>query len=159
GPLGLAPAPGAANPLYGPLGISLLLGIESAPLVFVTLRAGLRRLPRDLIEAAAAAGAGRGRVLATIVLPLRAPFLVAGAALAFVSAVGNFGVTALLGIPGRFPTLPTLIYQRLSGFGPRVLGEVAGLSLILGAIVLAGILAQRAVLGGRDYRAGGSPPP
>ena len=39
------------------------------------------------------------------------PPLVAGAALAFVSAIGNFGIPALLGIPAGYTVLPTLIYS------------------------------------------------
>src|SRR5438876_1026131 len=52
GALGLAPPPGTRHPLYGPEGIILLLGIEYAPVVFLTVRAGLRALPRDLVESA-----------------------------------------------------------------------------------------------------------
>ena len=40
--LGLAPPLGAPNPIYSPGGIILLLGIQHAPLVFLTVRAGLR---------------------------------------------------------------------------------------------------------------------
>ncbi len=45
-PLGLAPRPGTPHPLYGLPGVSLLLGVEQAPLVFLSLAAGLRALPR-----------------------------------------------------------------------------------------------------------------
>ena len=117
--LGLAPPPGARNPLYSPEGIVLLLGVQYAPLVFLTLRAGLRALPKELIEAALAGGARPLRVLRTIVLPLMTPPLVAGVALCFVSCLGNFGIPAFLGIPGNYLVLPTLIYQRLAGLGPE----------------------------------------
>ena len=55
--LGMAPPLGSRNPLYSAGGIVLLLGVQYAPLVFLTLRAGLRTLPRDLIEAGLAGGA------------------------------------------------------------------------------------------------------
>ncbi|MBL8808368.1 MAG: iron ABC transporter permease [Rhodospirillales bacterium] len=154
--IGLAPAIGTPNPLYSREGIILLLGIEYAPLVFLTLRAGLRRLPRELIEAALAAGARKGRVLRTVVLPLMTPPLVAGIALTFVSCVGNFGIPAFLGIPGGYIALPTLIYQRLSGLGPAALAEVSGLSVLAGLIAVAGILLQNYMLGRRDYRITGN---
>ncbi len=144
--LGLAPPLGTRNPLYSREGIILLLGIQYAPLVFLTLRAGLRTLPRELVEAALSSGARRFTVLRTVVLPLMTPPLVAGIALAFVSCVGNFG------IPGRYPVLTTLIYQRLAGLGPSVLGEVAILSVLVGAIALAGILLQDLALRRRDFR-------
>jgi iron(III) transport system permease protein len=141
-PLGLAPAAGTPHPLYGPGGISLLLGIEHGPLVFLAVNAGLRALPRELLEAAQAAGAHPWRILRDVVLPMAGPPLVAGAALAFVSNVGNFGTPALLGIPGGYAVLTTLIYQKLAGFGPRVLAEVADLSLMLAAIAGLGLLVQ-----------------
>jgi iron(III) transport system permease protein len=141
-PLGLAPAAGTPHPLYGPGGISLLLGIEHGPLVFLALSAGLRALPSELLEAAQAAGAHPWRILRDVVLPMAGPPLVAGAALAFVSNVGNFGTPALLGIPGGYGVLTTLIYQKLAGFGPRVLAEVADLSLMLAAIAGLGLLVQ-----------------
>ncbi len=156
GPLGLAPPPGTPHPLYGGGGIVLLLGIELAPVVFLAVRAALRAVPRDLIEAARACGASPARALATVVLPLLLPALSAGGALAFVSAIGNFGTPALLGIPGRFPTLPILIYQRLSGFGPRALAEVALLSVPLAVLVVGGLMVQRWLIGGRDYRVAAS---
>jgi iron(III) transport system permease protein len=153
--LGLAPALGARNPLYSREGIILLLAIEYAPLVFLTLRAGLRSMPRELIEAGLAAGASKLAVVRTIILPLMTPVLLGGAALVFVSCLGNFGVAAFLGIPGGYLTLPTLIYQRLSGLGPGALSEVAVLSVIIGVIALAGIAAQEAVLRRRDFRTSG----
>ncbi|MCR4522386.1 MULTISPECIES: iron ABC transporter permease [Bosea] len=150
--IGMAPPLGSRNPLYSREGIILLLGLQYAPLVFLTLRAGLRALPKELIEAGLAAGASPLTVLRTVVLPLMTPPLVAGIALCFVSSLGNFGIPAFLGIPGNFLVLPTLIYQRLSGLGPGVLSEVAILSLLIGVIAMAGILLQDLMLRRRDFR-------
>ena len=150
--IGMAPALGSRNPLYSPEGIILVLGIQYAPLVFLTLRAGLRTMPRELIEAALAGGAAPMTVLRTIVLPLMTPPLVAGIALCFVSCLGNFGIPAVLGIPGNYPVLPTLIYQRLAGLGPAVLSEVAVLSMLIGFIAVIGILLQDLMLRRRDFR-------
>ena len=153
---GIAPAPGTRNPLYSPQGIVLLLGVQYAPLVFLTLRAGLRALPRELIEAALAGGAAPMRVVRGIVLPLLTPALVAGVALAFVSCLGNFGIPAFLGIPGNYLVLPTLIYQRMAGLGPSVLSDVAVLSMLVGLIAVAGIVLQERMLRSRDFRVTGT---
>jgi len=150
--LGIAPALGARNPLYSPAGIVLVLGVQYAPLVFLTLRAGLRTLPREMIEAALAGGGGPLYVLRRIVLPLMMPPLCAGAALCFVSCLGNFGIPAVLGIPASYLVLPTLIYQRLAGLGPTALSEVAVLSVLIGSIAVIGIVTQNLLLGKRDYR-------
>jgi iron(III) transport system permease protein len=136
-PLGLAPEPGSTNPLYSKWGIVLVMGVEHAPLVFLAVRAALMWLPGDVVEAARLAGARPLRIVRSILLPLAVPSILSGAALAFVASIGNFGVPALLGIPGRYTMLTTLIYQRLQGFGPRVLGEVAALAVIL--TLLAGL--------------------
>ena len=149
--IGLAPPLGSPQPFYSPGGIILLLGIQHASLVFLTLRAGLRMIPADLVEAARMSGAGTVRVWAQIVLPLSLPSLIAGAAMAFVTALGNFGIPAMLGIPAGYSTLPTLIYQRLVGLGPSVLPEVAVLSLLIGAVAIAGVLLSRFVLSRGGY--------
>jgi iron(III) transport system permease protein len=154
--LDLAPPLGTRNPLYTREGIVLLLGVHYAPLVFLTLRAGLRRLPRDFVEAALATGASPLRVVATIVVPIMMPSLVAGVMLTMVSCVGNFGIPALLGIPGGYTVLTTLIYQRLAGLGPRVLSDVATLSVLIGLIVLVGIWLQARLLARADYRIAGT---
>ncbi len=139
---GLAAVAPQRNPLLGAPGIILVMGLEHAPLVFLSLRAGLRALPADLLDAARMAGAPPLAAVRGVVVPLMLPSLLAGALLAFVSGAGNFGVPALLGIPGRYPMLTTLIYQRLAGFGPSALPEVAALALILAAIALAGVAVQ-----------------
>jgi iron(III) transport system permease protein len=146
GPFGLAPAPGTTNPLYSKWGVVLVMGIESSTLVFLAVRAGLRNLPRDLIEAARLGGAGPFRVTRSVIAPLAVPSILAGAALAFVTSIGNFGIPAMLGIPGKYTVLTTLIYQRLQGFGPRVLGEVAALALILAALAVIGLLLRAVVV-------------
>jgi hypothetical protein len=109
-------------------------------------------LPQELLEAALAGGAKPLRVIRTIVLPLMTPPLLAGVALCFVSCLGNFGIPALLGIPGSYLVLPTLIYQRLAGFGPAVLSEVAVLSVLIAMIAVLGIVAQDVMLSRRDFR-------
>jgi iron(III) transport system permease protein len=156
GLLGLAPAPGETNPLYSKGGIVLVMGIEHSTLVFLAVRAGLRNLPRDLIEAARLGGARPLRVARSVILPLALPALLAGAALAFVASIGNFGIPALLGIPGRYTMLTTLIYQHLQGFGPRVLGEVASLAVGLAALAVAGLLLP-VVVRGFAIQAGSAP--
>ncbi|MDW8124775.1 MAG: iron ABC transporter permease [Geminicoccaceae bacterium] len=140
--LGLAPEPGAKNPLYSREGVIWLLALEHATMPFLTTRAGLAALPADLFESARNLGAGPARILVRVVLPLLRPALAAGAALAFVGALGNFGIPALLGIPGRYTLLTSLIYQRLSGFGPRVLPEVAVLAGLLAGLAVLGLLVQ-----------------
>ncbi|WBU62054.1 ABC transporter permease [Paracoccus albus] len=138
--LGLAPEPGRSNPLYSGWGIAWLMGLEHMPLVFIAVRASLSSVPADLIEAGRISGSSPLRITGRIILPLALPAAIAGAVLAFAAAIGNFGVPALLGIPGRFPVLTTVIYQRLNGFGPEVIGRVAAMALVLVMLAAAALL-------------------
>lgn len=134
GPLGLAPAPGTTNPLYSLGGIALVMGVEHMPLVFIATRAALRAIPADLVEAARIVGVPSRRIATGVILPVALPSALAGTLLAFTAAIGNFGVPALLGIPGRVSVLTTLIYQRLNGFGASAAGQVAVLAILMTAI-------------------------
>jgi len=140
--LGLAPPLGTTNPFYGAGGMILLLGIQGAPLVLLAIAALVRRVPGELLPAARGMGASPGTALRQVVWPLLLPGVLAGAGLAFVAALGNFGIAALLGIPGRYVLLPVLIWQRLSATGPAALTQVAALSLLLAVLALPGLLAQ-----------------
>ncbi|MBP2303589.1 ABC transporter permease [Azospirillum picis] len=159
-PLGLAPPVGTPNPVQSAGGMALVMGIEHAPLVFLALRAALRAIPGDVVEAARASGAGPWRAVRGVVLPLCLPGLAAGLAMAFVAALGNFGVPALLGVPAGIPMLPTLIYRRLAGFGPTALPEVAVLAAVTGLVACLGIATQAALQARIAARLpGGGPPP
>ena len=155
--LDLAPAPGSKHPLYSREGIMLLLGIQHAPLVFLTVRAGLRSLPREAVEAARMAGAGTLTVFRTIILPLMTPTLTVGVALAFVSSIGNFGIPLFLGQPAGYQTLPVLIFSRLSGFGPSIISEVAVLAILVSAIAATGVAVQSWLMRRGDFRTIGAP--
>ncbi|MCG7624643.1 ABC transporter permease [Epibacterium sp. Ofav1-8] len=141
--LGIAPPLGAPQPLYSPAGIIALLGIQHTSIVFLTLRAGLRSIPQEAVEAARISGARGLRLWRQIILPLCLPSLAAGTAITFVTALGNFGIPAMLGIPAGYSTLPTLIYQKLAGLGTSVLAEVAALAMLIGLVAICGILLHR----------------
>ncbi|SCB08181.1 ABC transporter permease [Rhizobium hainanense] len=150
--LHIAPPLGSPQPLYSVGGIALLYGVQHAPLVYLALRAGLMALPRDGVEAARLSGASGLRVFRDIILPLSLPGVIAGAAIAFVSSIGNFGIPAILGIPASIYTLSTLIFTKFSSFGPRTFGDIAVLSTMIAVIAVAGLAVQGRALKGRDYR-------
>ena len=113
-PLGLAPRPGTPVLLFGPGGIIFLMGVEHAPIVFLALGGFLRALPMEILEVAASAGASPWQVLRRILLPLARPAFAAGLSGAFAAGIADFATPALLGIPGRYLMLTTLIFQRLN---------------------------------------------
>lgn len=129
--------------LYGEAGMILLLTIFALPVAYLTISAALGRLPASLDEAAQLEGAGPWQVARFVTLPLLAPHILAGMMLAFLAAAGNFGITALLGIPGRFITLPTLIYQRVTNFSSGGLNQAAAVSLLLVVVAVIAMTVQR----------------
>ena len=150
--MGFEDALGWGNPLQGGYGISFLLGVHYAPLVFLTVRAALLNVPADVVEAARVCGSPPIQVVTRVIWPLILPALASGSALAFVSCVGNFGIPALLGIPGNYLVLPTLIYRELSGYGPTVIPNVVILSGIVATLAGLGMLAQHLFVRSEHYR-------
>ena len=153
--LDLAPPIGTPNPVYGPGGIIILLAVQGAPLVMLAVAALLRRVPGEVVLAARGLGATPEAALRRAVWPLLMPGLLAGAGLAYVAALGNFGVGALLGIPARYTLLPVLIWQRLSSGGAASLEQAAALAVLLAvmaapALLLQAIAARQAPASGRQ---------
>lgn len=144
---GLAPPPGTPNALRSAGGIIALMALHHAPLAFVTITAGLKRIPLEVAEAAEVEGADRWTLLGAVVLPLLRGHLVAASLVTFVAALGNFGIPALLGTSVGYFTLPTLIYRRLSSLGPTVIGDIAALSVPLVALSIAALIGARALTG------------
>ncbi|WP_256331027.1 iron ABC transporter permease [Pelistega sp. MC2] len=140
--LGMAPALGSKQPLYSAWGIILLMGIQHTSLVFLILRSNLLYIPKELIEAARLNGASQQRVFIDIIFPLCRNGLVAGAAVAFISGLGNFGIPAMLGIPVSYYVLPTLIYQKMADFGPTMISELSSLSLIIAVLAVVAVWVQ-----------------
>ena len=70
--------------------------IRNLPITSRAVLAGFRGLDPALDEAAASLGAGRGRRLMRVTLPLLRPALAAGATLAFVTALGDFVTSIIL---------------------------------------------------------------
>ena len=82
------------------------------PFLVITVEAGLRSMDRRYEDAAASLGATRWTVFRRITMPLIAPALFAGAALAWARALGEFGATITFAgnIQGRTQTTPLAVY-------------------------------------------------
>ena len=92
---------------------SIAGAIMASPLYIRIATTAFREIDRELIESAAVFGAGNWDLLRRIVLPLAANGLLAGFALAFARALGEFGATILVAgnIPGSTQTLPLALYS------------------------------------------------
>ncbi len=81
------------------------------PVVFLLMLTALNRLPESHLEVAADLGASPLYRFRKVIVPQVRPFLVAGAAIAFVMSFDEFVVTFF--VAGSEPTLPMLIFSRL----------------------------------------------
>jgi molybdate transport system permease protein len=77
-------------------GAVVAAAVGSLPLVVRSIRLGIESVDPHLIAAARPRGPPPARVIATIVLPLAAPGLIAGAMLGFARALGDYGATQML---------------------------------------------------------------
>jgi iron(III) transport system permease protein len=100
--------------IYSAGGIVFVLTVHYFILVFITVAGALERMDASLEEAARASGAGTYQIMRQITLPLVVPAIVAGGLLAFIGALANFGIPALLGMRARFFVLTTSIYYALA---------------------------------------------
>ena len=86
------------------------------PFLVITVEAALRSMDRRYEDAAATLGAGPFTVARRVTLPMIVPGLIAGAALAWARALGEFGATITFAgnIQGRTQTTPLAVYLLLA---------------------------------------------
>jgi len=111
--------------------------VRNLPLTGRAAFAGLRQLDPSLDEAGASLGARPWRRLARITIPLLAPALLAGASLAFLTALGDFVVSIVL---YTFETRPISI-EILSSLRMQDTGAAAAYGVLLAALSAAAFLA------------------
>ncbi|MGW0392750.1 ABC transporter permease [Streptomyces sp. NPDC003042] len=113
----------------------------SMPFLVISLEGALGGLKQSYEETAASLGASPVRVFFTVTLPMVAPGLIAGAALTWARALGEFGATITFAgnLPGTTQTLPLQVYLLLQD-QPEAATSV---SLLLLAIAMAVLVALR----------------
>ncbi|HEY3723073.1 MAG TPA: ABC transporter permease [Acidimicrobiia bacterium] len=120
---------------FSTAGVVMAETFVAMPFLVITVEAALRSMDRRYEDAAATLGAGRLTVARRVTLPLIAPGLLAGAALAWARALGEFGATITFAgnIQGRTRTVPLAVYLLLES-KPDV---AVGLSVVLLAVCVA----------------------
>jgi iron(III) transport system permease protein len=103
------------------------------PYVYLLTRTALGDRAVQMMEAARLLGAGLGRRLMTVALPLARPAVVAGVALALMETLADYGVGAYFGLS----TFTTGIYRAwLSMNDPVAASQLASLLLVVVAVLL-----------------------
>jgi len=130
--------------------------VVSLPLMYQNCKAALRSVEPQYAGAARTLGVSEGRIFRRVTLPIAAPGILAGTALSFARALGEFGATLMAAgnIPGRTQTIPLAIYSAVEGGHTRdaniLLGVTVALSFVLVAVV--GWAERRVFFPGRDGR-------
>jgi len=123
---------------YTPFGIFIALVFIGLPFVVRTVQPVLQDLDREVEEASATLGAGRGQTVFRVVLPTLVPALVAGLALAFARGVGEYG--SVIFIAGNMPFVseiaPLLIVIRLEEFDYAGAAAIATAMLAISFVTL-----------------------
>jgi molybdate transport system permease protein len=126
---------------FSTAGVIMAETFVAMPFLVITVEAGIRAMDRRYEDAATTLGAGRWTVFRRVTLPLIAPALGAGAALAWARALGEFGATITFAgnLPGTTQTMPLAVYLALQNEPDSAIA----LSLVMLAISLTVLVALR----------------
>ncbi|MWP39229.1 sulfate ABC transporter permease subunit CysT [Rhodobacter sphaeroides] len=103
---------------YSEAGIWLALIFVGLPFVVRSVQPVIEEIDREVEEASATLGASRARTFARVILPMLAPALLTGFALALARAVGEYGSVIFIAgnLPMQTEIAPLLIVIRLEEF-------------------------------------------
>jgi len=122
------------------VGITVALLFVTLPFIVRTVQPVLLELDREMEEAAASLGASPFTTFRRVIFPNLRPALLAGTALAFARAIGEFGSVIL--ISGNLPktqTAPLFIFAQIESGNTEGAGAVSVALLVIALLVLLGI--------------------
>lgn len=142
--------PEGTSAAFSTLAVIMAEVFVAAPFFLQTAITSFRALDPELLIVARSLGASPARLFARIALPLAFPGLVAGAAMSWARALGEFGATLMFAgnLPGRTTTLPLAIYTALESD----LRTARALSLILVLVAFVLLIVIRSSTGDRRRR-------
>ncbi len=119
-------------------GVVVALTFVAAPFFIRGAQAAFAGVDRSWLEASRTLGAGEARTFVRVAVPAAAPGMLAGLALAWGRAVGEFGATLIFAgsFRGRTQTAPLAIYERLGTDFDAALALSAVLVAVSGALLL-----------------------
>jgi len=120
--------------IYGLGGSILVITLYTYPYVYLTARAGLLSFDATLLEAARTLNHGRWQAFRRVTLPHVRPSIAAGALLAALYAVSDFGTPVIM----RLPVFTRQIFVELDSFGQEYASllslQLLGIVLVILAI-------------------------
>lgn len=122
-------------------GVIVAVAFVAMPLMVISVEGALRNLDPRFERAAETLGAGRWTVLRRVTLPMITPSVIAGTALTWARALGEFGATLTFAgnLQGRTQTLPLAVFVALESDRDTAIA----LSLVMVAVSLAVLIALR----------------
>jgi len=130
--------------------------VVSLPLLYQNCKAALRSVEPQYARAARTLGVSEGRIFRRITLPLAAPGILAGIALSFARALGEFGATLMVAgnIPGRTQTIPLALYSAVEGGHSTEANVLLGVTVVvsLGLVAVVGWSERRLFFPGKEER-------
>jgi sulfate/thiosulfate transport system permease protein len=111
------------------------------PFVVRAVQPVLMELDNDMEEAAASLGAGPLTIFRRIVLPNLTPAILAGSALAFARAIGEFGSLVLISgnIPFKTEVSSVFIFGQIESGNTTGAAAVSVVLLVISLVILFGI--------------------
>jgi sulfate/thiosulfate transport system permease protein len=131
-------SPVGINVTYTKIAVGLALLFVTLPFVVRAVQPVLHELDEEMEEAAASLGASNFRIFRSVVLPNLTPAIIAGCALAFARAIGEFGSLVLItgNIPFDTQVASVYIFGRIEQDNATAAAAVAVLLLFISVLVL-----------------------
>ncbi len=120
------------------IGIFIALTFIGLPFIVRTVQPILEDLDPELEEAASSLGANRWQIFWRVILPMLAPALLTGFALAFARALGEYGSVIFIAgnIPLKTQITPVVIMQELDMFDYAKATAIAVVMLVFSFVLL-----------------------
>ncbi len=133
--------------IYGFKGVVVAQILGSLPVAFMLVESSLRTISGSVEHASRDLGAGQGRTILKITLPLAYTGIIKAALLVFVMAIADFGNPMIIG--GGKPFLASSTYLLVIGQQNLEMAAVLGVFLIIPSLVV--FLLQTYYLKDKDY--------
>ena len=124
--------------IYSKAGLIFVMSCFFYTFILINLLSALEKIDPSLEEAARISGANSWQVFLKVTMPLVVPSLISGMLLAFLSAIANFGIAALIGNAAGISMMTTqiFIFQKMASYTGLKLSGI----LSLGLLAIAGMV-------------------
>lgn len=124
--------------IYSLTGMSLVQGLDNAPLAFLLMVAAFRSMDPSLEESASVNGAGPWSIFWKVTFPLARPGLIASLLVVGVRSIEAFEIPALIGAEARRDVFTSRIWQVMNAFPTdfQQAGAYSTVLLVISAIIV-----------------------